>query len=63
MKIVRPTELYLESYKQALIQAISSGTAAYLAEAQRELSEIEADPDESLAMGLTTSILLLEYMT
>ena len=49
VEIVRPTELYLESYKQALIQAISSGTAASLAEAQDELSEIEADPESFLA--------------
>ena len=49
VEIVRPTELYLESYKQALIQAISSGTAAYLDRAQSELLEIEADPISFLA--------------
>ena len=49
MKIVRPEERYLESYKQALIQAISSGTAAYLEEAQRDLSEIETDSASFLA--------------
>ena len=49
MKIVRPDEVYLESYKMALIHAISSGTAAYLEEAQRDLSEIETDPESFLA--------------
>lgn len=49
MKIVRPDEVYLKSYKEALIQAISSGTAAYLEEAQRDLLEIETDPSSFLA--------------
>ena len=49
MQIVRPEEIYLESYKSALVLAISSGTAAYLAMAQDELSEIEADPISFLA--------------
>lgn len=49
MKIVHPDEVYLESYKSGLIQAISLGTAAYLEEAQRDLSEIEADPASFLA--------------
>ena len=49
MKIVRPEEAHLESYKKALIQAISSGTAANLAEVQDELLEIEADPESFLA--------------
>ena len=49
MKIVRPDEVYLKSYKSGLIQAISSGTAAYIEEAQRDLSEIEADPASFLA--------------
>ena len=49
MKIVRPSEAYLESYKKALIRATSSGTAAYLEEAQRDLSEIETDPTSFLA--------------
>ncbi|MDP1851189.1 MAG: GNAT family N-acetyltransferase [Candidatus Planktophila sp.] len=49
MEIVRPEERYLESYKNALIQSISSGTAAYLDRAERELLEIEADPLSFLA--------------
>ena len=49
MHIVRPDQVYLDSYKSALIQAISSGTAAYLVEAQRELLEIEADSESFLA--------------
>ena len=49
MHIVRPDQVYLDSYKSALIQAISSGTAAYLEEAQRDLSEIAADPESFLA--------------
>ena len=49
MQIVRPDEIYCESYKKALIQAISSGTAADLEEAQRDLSEMEVDPVSLLA--------------
>lgn len=48
MEIVRPEERYLESYKLALIQSISSGTAAYPDRAQRELLEIEISPDTFL---------------
>ena len=36
MEILRPEERYLESYKSALIQSISSGTAAYPDRAQSE---------------------------
>ena len=49
MEIVRPDELHLESYKLALIQSISSGTAAYLDRAQSELLEIETAPKDFLA--------------
>lgn len=49
MKIVRPEAVHLESYRSALIRAISSGTAANLEEAQDDLSEIEADPGSFLA--------------
>lgn len=49
MEIVRPEESYLESYTLALIQSISSGTAAYPDRAQRELLEIETSPDTFLA--------------
>ena len=58
MEIVRPEERYLESYKNALIRAISTVTAAHLEEAQRDLSEIETDfevflskQDDPLALG------------
>ena len=49
MKIIRPEERYLESYKMALIQSLSSGTAPYLDRAQREILEIETSPDAFLA--------------
>lgn len=49
MEIVRPEGRYLESYKSALIQSISSGTAAYLDRAECELSEIETSPVAFLA--------------
>ena len=49
MEIVRPDERFLESYKSALIQSISSGTTAYLDRVQRELLEIEANPFSFLA--------------
>jgi predicted acetyltransferase len=49
MKIIRPEERYLESYKMALIQSVSSGTAPYLDRAQREIMEIETAPDAFLA--------------
>ena len=49
MYIVRPAQVYLDSYKSGLIQAISSGSAAYLEEAQRDLSETETDPKSFLA--------------
>lgn len=49
MEIIRPEVEYLESYKSGLVKSISSGTAAYLEEAQRDLLEIEADPETFLA--------------
>jgi predicted acetyltransferase len=49
MEIIRPEERYLESYRLALIQSISSGTAAYLDRAQSELLEIETAPELFLA--------------
>ena len=49
MEIIRPEELYLESYKLALIQSISSGTTAHPYRAQRELLEIETAPESFLA--------------
>ena len=49
MKIVRPEEVHLESYKEALIRAISLGTAAYPEEAQDQLLKIEADIKSFLA--------------
>lgn len=49
MEIVRPGERYLESYKCALIQEISGGSAAYPDRAQREILEIETAPDVFLA--------------
>ena len=49
MEIIRPEELYLESYKLALIQSISSGTTTNLDRAQRELLEIETTPESFLA--------------
>ena len=46
MEIIRPEELYLESYKLALIQSISSGTTTNLDRAQRvagiDIRELEA---------------------
>lgn len=49
MKIVRPEEVHLDSYRKALVQAISLGTAVNLVEAQDQLAEIEADPESFLA--------------
>lgn len=49
MKIVRPEEVHLDSYRKALVQAISLGTAVNLVEAQDQLAEIEADPEFFLA--------------
>ena len=48
MEIVRPEELYLESYTKALKQAIALGTTK-IERAQRKLSEISADPRSFLA--------------
>jgi len=49
MEIIRPEERYLESYKLALIQSISSGTTAHPFRAQSELLEIETAPESFLA--------------
>ena len=49
MEIVRPEEVHLESYKLALLKAISLGTVVRLEEAQRNLSEIEIAPESFLA--------------
>lgn len=49
MNIVRPTEFHLESYRSALVRALSSGTAAYSDEAIVQLLEIETDPETFLA--------------
>ena len=48
MKLVRPEEIHLESYSNALKQAISLGTTK-IERAQGKLSEIEADPKSFLA--------------
>ena len=49
MEILRPSLIHLESYKSALIQEISTGSAAYIELAQRYLVEIEADSESFLA--------------
>lgn len=49
MEIVRPEMIYLNSFKNALIQAISLGTISDIKEAQRDLSEIEENPEAFLA--------------
>jgi len=48
MKIVQPEAIHLESYRQALIQALALGTPN-ADEAQEELSEINTDPQIFLA--------------
>ena len=49
MKIVRPEEVHLDSYRKALVQSISLGTVVNLVEAQDQLAEIGADPESFLA--------------
>ena len=49
MKIVRPAEEYLLSYRSALIRAISLGIAANSQEAEDELLEIDGNPEAFLA--------------
>ena len=49
MEILRPSQIHLGSYKSALIQEISSGSAAYIELAQRYLAEIEADSESFLS--------------
>ena len=50
MKIVRPAEEHLASYRSALVRAISLGTAAHPLEAEDELLEIDGNPEAFLAM-------------
>lgn len=49
MKIVRPAEKHLASYRSALLRVISLGVATHLVEAEDELLEIDRDPEAFLA--------------
>ena len=68
MELVRPDERYLESYKMALLQSVSSGTATRPKELERHLSEIEANSEAFLAkqddpLGLGGDITLSDGST